>query len=76
MAPPTGRLLVVCQAPKTGCFGENIAYRAQEIAFSSLQCPAKIVAAYDIPPPMAETLESENFPSPERVAREAKAMVG
>jgi len=75
-AAKTGRLLVVCQAPKTGCFGEHIAYRAQEIAFSSLKCPARIVAAYDIPPPMAETLESENFPSPERVAREAKAMVG
>jgi pyruvate/2-oxoglutarate/acetoin dehydrogenase E1 component len=72
----TGRLLVVCQAPKTGCFGEHIAYRAQEIAFSSLKSPAKIVAAYDIPPPMAHTLESENLPSPEKVAREAKAMLG
>ena len=71
----TGRLLVVCQAPKTGCFGEHIAYRAQEIAFSSLKGPAQIVAAYDIPPPMAHTLESENFPSPEKVARIAKEMV-
>lgn len=72
----TGRLLIVCQAPKTGCFGEHIAYRAQEIAFSSLKSPAKIVAAYDIPPPMAQTLESENLPSPEKVARAAKAMLG
>jgi len=72
----TGRLLVVCQAPKTGCFGEHIAYRAQEIAFSSLKGPAQIVAAYDIPPPMAHTLESENLPSPERVALMAKEMVG
>jgi len=72
----TGRLLIVCQAPKTGCFGETIAYQAQEIAFSSLKGPAQIVAAYDIPPPMAHTLESENFPSPEKVARIAKEMVG
>ncbi|HUU54022.1 MAG TPA: dehydrogenase E1 component subunit alpha/beta [Armatimonadota bacterium] len=72
----TGRLLIVCQAPKTGCFGEHIAYRAQEVAFSSLKGPAQIVAAYDIPPPMAYTLESENFPSPEKVARVAKDMVG
>jgi 2-oxoisovalerate dehydrogenase E1 component len=71
----TGRLLVVCQAPKTGCFGEHIAYRAQELAFVSLRCPAQIVAAYDIPPPMAQTLESENFPSPQKVAREAKGML-
>ncbi|HUU54971.1 MAG TPA: transketolase C-terminal domain-containing protein, partial [Armatimonadota bacterium] len=72
----TGRLLVVCQAPKTGCFGEHIAYRAQELAFASLKGPAQIVAAYDIPPPMAQTLESENLPSPEKVARTAKEMVG
>ncbi len=72
----TGRLLVVCQAPKTGCFGEHIAYRAQEIAFSSLKGPARIVAAYDIPPPMAHTLESENLPTPEKVAAAAKELVG
>jgi len=72
----TGRLVVVCQAPKTGCFGEHIAYRAQEAAFRYLKGPAKIVAAYDIPPPMAQTLESENLPSPEKVAREARAMLG
>jgi pyruvate/2-oxoglutarate/acetoin dehydrogenase E1 component len=71
----TGRLLIVCQAPKTGCFGEHIAYRAQEVAFSQLKGPARIVAAYDIPPPMAETLETENLPSPEKVARQAKAML-
>jgi pyruvate/2-oxoglutarate/acetoin dehydrogenase E1 component len=72
----TGRLMVVCQAPRTGCFGEHIAYRAQEAAFASLKGPARIVAAYDIPPPMAHTLESENLPSPEKVARVARGMVG
>jgi 2-oxoisovalerate dehydrogenase E1 component len=72
----TGRLLVVCQAPKTGCFAEHIVYRAQELAFASMNTPAQICAAYDIPPPMAHTLETENHPSPEKVARVAKAMVG
>jgi len=71
----TGRLLVLCQAPKTGCFGEHIAYRVQEAVFADLKAPVKIVAAYDIPPPMAQTLESENLPSAEKVAREAKAML-
>jgi 2-oxoisovalerate dehydrogenase E1 component len=71
----TGRLLIVCQAPKTGCFGEHIAYRAQELAFANLKAPAQIVAAYDIPPPMAQTLESENLPSAEKVARAAEGMV-
>jgi len=71
----TGRLMIVCQAPKTGCFGEHIAYRAQEAAFPHLKGSVKIVAAYDIPPPMAQTLETENIPTPEKVAREAKAML-
>lgn len=71
----TGRLLIVCQAPKTGCFGEHIAYRAQQACFPSLKAPVKIVAAYDVPPPMAQTLEAENLPSPEKVAREAKGML-
>jgi pyruvate/2-oxoglutarate/acetoin dehydrogenase E1 component len=75
-ASKTGRLMIVCQAPKTGCFGEHIAYRAQEAAFASLKGPAQIVAGYDIPPPMAHTLELENFPSPEKVARVAREMVG
>jgi pyruvate/2-oxoglutarate/acetoin dehydrogenase E1 component len=70
----TGRLLIVCQAPKTGCFGEHIAYRAQELAFASLKAPAQIVAAYDIPPPMAQTLERENLPDADKVAAAARAM--
>ncbi len=72
----TGRLMVVCQAPKTGCFGEHVAYRVQETAFSYLKAPAKIVAAYDVPPPMAQTLEAENLPDAGKVAREGKALVG
>lgn len=72
----TGRLMVVCQAPKTGCFGEHIVYRAQELAFARLKSAAKIVAAYDVPPPMAQTLETENLPSPARVMREVRAMFG
>jgi len=72
----TGRLLVVCQAPKTGCFGEHIVFRVQEAVFEHMKAPAKIVAAYDVPPPMARTLEAENFPSPERVAREARTLLG
>ena len=71
----TGRLMVVCQAPKTGCFGEHIAYRAQEVAFASLKAPVHIVAAYDVPPPMARTLEEENLPSPQRVMREAQDLL-
>jgi len=72
----TGRLMVVCQAPRTGCFGEYIAYRAQELAFGHLRAPVKIVAAYDVPPPMAQTLEAENLPDAAKVMREARALMG
>jgi len=72
----TGRLMVVCQAPRTGCFGEHVIFRVQEVALSKLKCAARIVAAHDIPPPMAATLEAENMPSPERVARAAREMLG
>jgi len=64
----TGRLVIVQQAPETGCFGEHIAYAVQRRAFSSLRVPVRLVAAFDVPPPMAPTLESLNIPSVERIA--------
>jgi len=72
----TGRLLVVCQAPKFGCFGETIAYTAQERCFSAMKAPAKIIAAYDVPPPMAAPLEKENLPTPEKVAAAIRELCG
>ncbi len=71
----TGRLLVVCQAPKTGCFAEHIAFRVQERCFKSLKAPVAIVAAYDIPPPMAQPLEAENLPDATKVMRAVKALM-
>ena len=38
--------------------------------------PARIVAAYDVPPPMAEPLEMENIPSPEKICRNALELLG
>jgi 2-oxoisovalerate dehydrogenase E1 component len=72
----TCRLVVVCQSPKTGCFGESIAFRVQRAAFSSLKAPVEIVAACDVPPPMAAPLEKENLPDAKKIAAAAKALVG
>jgi pyruvate dehydrogenase E1 component beta subunit len=72
----SGHLLIVCQEPMTGCFDEGTAYRAQELPLPDLKCPAQAGAAYNIPPHMAQTLESESFPGPQRVATAAKAMIG
>jgi 2-oxoisovalerate dehydrogenase E1 component len=63
----TGRLVCVTQAPRTGCFPEHIVYAVQQRCFGALKAPAAIVAAHDVPPPMAQTLERENIPSPAKV---------
>ncbi|HCU36466.1 MAG TPA: pyruvate dehydrogenase [Armatimonadetes bacterium] len=72
----TGHLLIVQQAPATGCFGEHIAFKVQEACFEALKRPVRIVAAYDVPPPMAAPLEEENIPSPEKVLRNIKEVLG
>jgi len=63
----TGRLICVCQAPRTGCFAEHIAFKVQQQCFDALEAPIEIVAAHDVPPPMAPTLEAENLPGPEKI---------
>ncbi|HUU29933.1 MAG TPA: dehydrogenase E1 component subunit alpha/beta [archaeon] len=71
----TGRLLCACQAPRTGCFAEHIAFRVQQECYRDLHAPIEIVAAHDVPPPMAPTLEAENLPSPEKIFRSIKKVV-
>ena len=72
----TGLLLCVNQAPSIGCYSEHIAYKAQEACFEALKKPVRIVAAHDVPPPMAEPLENENLPSPEKILRNIKDLLG
>ncbi len=63
----TGAAVVVQQAPEQGCFGAYIAQKIHENCWDSLRAPVRIVAAHNVPPPMAQTLEKENLPSPEKV---------
>ncbi|HET6381972.1 MAG TPA: dehydrogenase E1 component subunit alpha/beta [Armatimonadota bacterium] len=71
----TGHLALLAQAPEQGCFPSYIAYRAQEAAWSALKKAPKIIAAHNVPPPMAHTLEAEHMPSPEKIAREVKRLL-
>ena len=71
----TGRLVVVQQAPQTGCFGEHIAYAVQRETWGSLRAPVRIVAAYDVPPPMAPPLENLNIPSVERISAAIREVI-
>ena len=72
----TGRLVVVCQAPRTGCYGEHIMRRVCDVAWDSLKCAPLLIAAHDVPPPMASTLENENMPNADRIVRETLALLG
>jgi pyruvate dehydrogenase E1 component beta subunit len=70
-AEKTGRVIALSQAPRTGCFAEHIACELQERLFHKLKAPVRVVAAYNVPPPMAQSLERENMPNAEKVARVA-----
>jgi len=72
----TGRLVLVTQAPLTGSYPQHVAYMVQANAWESLKAPIQIVAAHDIPPPMAATLEMENLPSAEKIAKAIVAAAG
>jgi len=72
----TGRLVIVQQAPETGCFGEHIAFAVQQEVFEALQAPVRLVAACDVPPPMASLLEQRNMPSVERISKVVREVVG
>ncbi len=71
----TGRALVVTQSPLTTSFAEHIAFTLQRDCLAELRSPVEIVSAYDVPPPTAPSLEHENLPNPERVARRARALL-
>ncbi len=72
----TGRLVLVTQAPLTGSYPQHVAYMVQASAWEALKAPVQIAAAYDVPPPMAQTLETENLPSAEKIAKAITAALG
>jgi len=65
----TGRLMLVTQAPEIGCFPEHVSHEITRCCFESLKAAPRIVAAHNVPPPMAQTLEQENIPSPSKIHR-------
>jgi len=71
----TTRAVVVNQAPYTGSFASHISHEIQQNCFRYLKAPVRIVAAYDVPPPMARTLENENIPSVERILRNLREVL-
>ena len=72
----TNRAVVISQAPGTGCFGEHIVTEIQKRAFDYLDASVELVAACEVPPPMAPTLEDEFMPNAQKVCDRALAMMG
>ncbi len=71
----TGRGVVVIQAPGRGSFGEHIIRIIQDNVFESLKDPVKLISAYEVPPPMAATLENENIPNTEKIVKGIREML-
>lgn len=65
----TGRAVIITQAPYTGGFASHISHEITRCCFKNMTCPVRIVASYDVPPPMSHPLEVENMPNPERIAQ-------
>jgi len=65
----TGRAAVVLQAYYTASFGSHISHEITRASFKNMKAPVRIISSYDITPPMAHTLEVENMPHPDRIAR-------
>jgi pyruvate dehydrogenase E1 component beta subunit len=65
----TGRALIVVQAVSTGGYASHISHEIARSSFASLKQPVRILSAYDVSPPMAYPLESENIPSVDKIVR-------
>jgi pyruvate/2-oxoglutarate/acetoin dehydrogenase E1 component len=71
----TGRAVVVTQSPYTGSFACCISHEISAHCFGKLQSPVRIISSYDVPPPMAYSLERECMPSVDRIADEIRRML-
>jgi len=68
----TGKVIVVTQSPYTGSFACYISHEITKNCFGRLKAPVRIISSYDVPPPMAYSLERECMPSVERIANGIK----
>ena len=76
--PPLRRPAGCCASarrPRPAASPSTSPTRCRSACFPHLKAPVKIVAAYDVPPPMAQTLEAENLPDAAKVMRGRKALL-
>jgi 2-oxoisovalerate dehydrogenase E1 component len=68
----TGRAAIVLQAYYTGSYASHISHEITRACFKNMKCPVRIISSYDITPPMAYPLETENMPNPARIVRSVR----
>jgi pyruvate/2-oxoglutarate/acetoin dehydrogenase E1 component/TPP-dependent pyruvate/acetoin dehydrogenase alpha subunit len=59
----TSRVVVTCEAPATGCFGNTVVSDIAATTFTHLDAPVTLVAAADTPVPFAPSLEQAHLPT-------------
>jgi 2-oxoisovalerate dehydrogenase E1 component len=64
----TGRAVVVTQSTYFGSYSCTLSHEISRNCFKKLRSPVRIVSSYDVPPPMAYSLERECMPSAGRIA--------
>ncbi len=71
----TGRLVVMCEEPKTGCSAAQIAAMVAEEGFDYLDAPIKVVAAPDTPVPFSPVLEKYWIPDEARLIEAVRSLL-
>ena len=74
-ASKTSKVLVTCEAPRTGCFGATIVTEVIASSFDYLDAPVRLVAAEDTPVPFAPELENAHLPTTEKLMRELRSLL-
>ena len=64
----TSRVLVTCEAPRTGSFGATVVTEIVARCFDDLDAPVELVAAADTPVPFSPALEAAHLPTAGKVA--------
>jgi len=71
----TGRVVVMCEEPKTGCSAAQIAAMVAEEGFDYLDAPIKVVAAPDTPVPFSPVLEKYWIPDEAKLIEAVRSLL-
>ncbi len=71
----TSRVLVTCEAPRTGCYGATIVTEIVRHCFDDLDAPVTLVAAADTPVPFAPALEAAHLPTTPKIVEALRSIL-